>query len=600
LIKLKSGALKNTWYEYLKIDGEIPNFPIDSLEADLNGRKFRTGSIIKLYSYNLPPGSRSVISRDLKQSINEFLFQPALPIYTIDKSERYPKDKNLARDLFGLKRRLEEEGSKYVEDHFSEEMLYEGIGKSKVSCYIFKNKIDGKSAKESRESISREFFKNNMAVLFSINGQVHGYYTSEFITRSLKMPLLKNHLHIHVDCSEMNYLFRKELFMASRDRLKGSAETNELRALLSKTLSTGRLKDIYKDRKNSISIGSGETGELLKSFTKSMPFSSDLFKLLRNTFKIDIPKDKSKDKTKRKQKKPTEKTNHFNPKRFPSYFKLKGSGSEERPAAKIPLGEMRSVKFLTDVEDQYFDRTDESGDMQVSLLSFKSNTINGGDRQGSPKQLSDLVNIQKSSPNKGTIKLGLNPKEKLEIDDMVQIQVVLEGPGEPFEERFWIQIIDKEKPPKKFKEKEGPEENWGLPEYKLAYKNKKIDFITWDEFETNTGQTMEYKTIMHPLVEGDRLDTIFINMDSNVLMNYKSKIKSITEEQIETADKKYISSVYFHTLFLFTIAKQRKFDIRRNDEELDLCDFLKDIFSSYYTEFLLNFGTEELMSALSI
>jgi len=111
---------------------------------------------------------------------------------------------------------------------------------------------------------------------------------------------------------------------------------------------------------------------------------------------------------------------------------------------------------------------------------------------------------------------------------------------------------------------------------------------------------MEYKTIMHPLVEGDRLDTIFINMDSNVLMNYKSKIKSITEEQIETADKKYISSVYFHTLFLFTIAKQRKFDIRRNDEELDLCDFLKDIFSSYYTEFLLNFGTEELMSALSI
>ncbi len=42
------------------------------------------------------------------------------------------------------------------------------------------------------------------------------------------------------------------------------------------------------------------------------------------------------------------------------------------------------------------------------------------------------------------------------------------------------------------------------------------------------------------------------------------------------------------------------YDVTQDDKEIDLSDFLKDIFSSYYTEFLLNFGTEELMSALSI
>ena len=105
----------------------------------------------------------------------------ALPIFTIDKPERHPYDKNLMRDLFGLKRRLEQDESKYVEHYFSVEIDYEDIGKAKVTYYFFKNRINDKSAKETKDSISREFFKNNMAVLFSLNGQVHGHYTYEFI-----------------------------------------------------------------------------------------------------------------------------------------------------------------------------------------------------------------------------------------------------------------------------------------------------------------------------------------------------------------------------------------------------------------------------------
>ena len=83
-------------------------------------------------------------------------------------------------------------------------------------------------------------------------------------------------------------------------------------------------------------------------------------------------------------------------------------------------------------------------------------------------------------------------------------------------------------------------------------------------------------------------------------MSYKSKFKTISEEQIELADKKYLSSVYFHSLFLFTIAKKKKFNVKQEEKEIELTEFLKDIFSSHYTEFLLNFGTEELMSALAI
>ena len=81
-----------------------------------------------------------------------------------------------------------------------------------------------------------------MAILFSINGQVHGHLTSEFVTRTLKMQLIKDYLLIHVDCTHLNYKFRKELFMASRDRLKHGEETSILRDIVSRTLLKSKLK----------------------------------------------------------------------------------------------------------------------------------------------------------------------------------------------------------------------------------------------------------------------------------------------------------------------------------------------------------------------
>jgi len=594
---------KNTWYEYLKIDGAIPGFSIESLDLGLKGRKFTTGTIIKLYSYDLPAGARSVISRDLNQSINEFLFEPALPVYTIDKAERYPKDKNLARELFGLKRRLESEDMKYTEETFSQEFESADIGRTKVTCYVFRSKVDGRTVKETKETIQREFFKNNMSVLFSLNGQVHGHYTSEFITRSLKMSLLKNHLLIHVDCTQMKYEFRKELFMASRDRLKVCAETQTLRSCLTDLLSKGRLHEINKKRKDSLSLGSGDTSELLKSFTRSIPLNSDLLRLLQSAFDIDVPKEKDKGKgTKPKKKdKGKEQKQPFVPQRFPSFFNLVGSGSEAKPAAKIPLGGMRSVKFLTDAEDQYFDRSHEPGDLQVSLLGYKANESTGGDRQGEPTELSDLLNVSKSSPNEGRIRIALNPTQEMKVGDLVQVKAVLQGAGTEFEEAFWVRIVDKEKPSKTTrKEEEIRPESIGLPQYHLVYREPHEGHLTWEQFEEGVSLAMDFPEIMHPLIEGDKLEAIFINMDSNVLKSHKGRIRSISEEQIELAEKKYVSSVYFHTLFLFTIARHRNYSVQQGDTEVDLADFLKDVFSTYYSEFLLNFGMEQLMATLDL
>lgn len=595
---------KNTWYEYLLIDGNIPCFEIDTLDLGLHNRVFTTGTIIKLYSYNLPSGSRSVISRDLNQSINEFLFEPALPVYTIDTKERYPKDRNLERHLYGLKRRLEEDGSKYIRTFFSESHNDSDIGSLKITVYVFNPRIDGKSAKETKEAIKREFFKNNMSVMFSLNGQVHGSFTSEFINRSLKFNLLKDYLLIHVDCTNLKNSFRTELFMGSRDRLKNGEECTQLRRLVTDILTKGRLKEIYKEWKDSITTQSDSAEDLLKDFSNHLPMNQDLMKLLSNTFTLDI-KDKKREK-KKEQKKPKESPKQeipFNPKRFPSIFNidLKSKDKDKIPLTKIPLGGEKTLSFSTDVEDQYFDRIEEPGDLKITVLSQSTNVAEGGKQPGEPKDPGALIDVSVSSPSKGKIRVNINPTEKVNVADAVKINASLTSPEGDLEQVFIVQISDKESKPKATQEKKNEEDNIGLPRLQEVFETPKEGFKCWGDLDF---VEMDYAVVMHPFVEGDKLDTIFINMDSSVLKTYKSKLRS--EEQLIVADKRYVSAVYFHTLFLYMISKNRKYQIMKpksdSDEDLDdvdLSDYLKDIFDSYYSEFLLNFEMSTLMETLA-
>lgn len=589
---------KSTWYEYFKVDKNIPSFSIDTLDLGLCNRKFKTGTVIKMYSYDLPSGSRSVISRDLNQSINEYLFEPALPIITVDKKERYPDDRNLERDLYGLKRRLEESKNKYVEDNFVEDFTDKEIGNLKITTYLFKTKIDDKNVKDSKDSIRREFFKNGMSVLFSMNGQVHGHLTSEFISRTLKMQLLKDYLLIHVDCTNLNYEFRSELFMASRDRLKNGDETSILRDAVGKILLKSKLQDIYKKRRDSISFEGEDTKELIRSFTKNLPLNKDLLSLINQTFKLDDKGEKKPEEVKKEPKK-KEETEEFKPQRFPTYFKLGKKGSNEETFVKIPFGGEKSIRFSTDVENDYFIRVEEPGELKLGMLKYSKNEESGGTGHTNPKKIEDIFNVIKSNPQDGIIKIVFNPTKDVSIGDSFQIKASLTSPGKEFDQIFLVKISDKDKSKEKIKKPDKDDENKiGLPELVLVYKDEKEgeERMTWEKF-SEIGISMDYPNIIHPFVEGDILQKIYINMDSNVLKNYKSNLKS--EEQFNLADKKYFSSVYFHTLFLFTISKNKKYSMRQlvgsEEEDRDIVDYIKDVFESYYSSFLLNFGMEQLI-----
>ena len=216
--------------------------------------------------------------------------------------------------------------------------------------------------------------------------------------------------------------------------------------------------------------------------------------------------------------------------------------------------------------------------------------------------MSEVLNVVKRSPNEGVIKVVLNPTEKVQVGDAIQIKASLSGAGEVFKEIFWVKIIEPDKIPESNQKKPVVEDDRiGLPQHILVYEEKQEGAVSWMEME-NDGIEMEHRTIMHPYIEGETLERIYINMDSRVLKSYKSNLKS--EEQFQLADKRYISTVYFHTIFLYSINKNRKYEIKRLDGEeekdVDLTDYLKDIFASYYSAFLLNFEISDLMESLAI
>ena len=144
--------------------------------------------------------------------------------------------------------------------------------------------------------------------------------------------------------------------------------------------------------------------------------------------------DKKKEQPRKPRKERKEKEVPFKPERFPSFLNLMKKNDGETPVSIIPLGGERTLKFQTDVENAYFDRSEETGDLQVGLLNSKPNETKGGTAPGEPKQIEDLLNVNTESPQNGIIKISFNPKENVQVGDEMQVKVNLNGAGQDFEE----------------------------------------------------------------------------------------------------------------------------------------------------------------------
>src|SRR6056297_1929029 len=158
--------MKNSTFTYLAPKGKIPTFETESIplwpgdHPNVYGKAFKWGTFIKLYEYDMT-GMKTNILFDLYNYLSLLLPKVALPIRLYERRDY--KGKSLETTLSGLSVRLEEDKQKNLVKGFPTYHKMNVSGQTlKTHMYAFK---DG----------AEENYKNHEGVLFTINGQTHGY-----------------------------------------------------------------------------------------------------------------------------------------------------------------------------------------------------------------------------------------------------------------------------------------------------------------------------------------------------------------------------------------------------------------------------------------
>ena len=361
-------GMRSSHYTYLAPKRQILSFTASELpllpgpHPEALSEPLASGTYIKLYEYEIGTGLRSFIGFDLYYRLALLMPDVALPIRMVErrKYKAHSHDKTLA----GLSVRLDEDKSKNLEPEFQTpstgEMTVEGQ-KLDYSIYVFKK---GK----------KENYALSEGVVFSINGQTHGFLSKVFFTRkAVKMDYLSDSILVTIDCSKMTRRKQEELFMPSRDRLSNTTFRNyierELEDIIKnhsglKELQNRRRKEAIADKLQD----SKPLAHILEDIIKKSPALSSLFLRgvrIKNPFNMEGAGNKE----------------EFKGKEFPSYFNPVKNYTEKK-TKQCPINRKFRVQYETDAENNYFNRDKDPGELTLkfngeAIQDYSLNLWNG-------------------------------------------------------------------------------------------------------------------------------------------------------------------------------------------------------------------------------
>lgn len=494
--------MKSSTYTYLAPKNNVLSFKADTIPL-LPGQfpeayemPLEWGSFIKLYEYQLQPSSlKSLINLNLNYRLSLLLPSIALPVLLQERREYY-KGHTMHSVLSGLSVRLDEDKRENIEEGYpSSEVLNINGQKLNVNIYVFKRRT------------RIENYKKNQGIIFTINGQSHGYINKAFFTRkSVGMKYLSDSILVIVDCTDIDGDSRDNLFMNSRDRLRDGALKKEIEKELEnliknhqglRELKAKRREEEIKDKVKE----SKPLADILKNvITKSPTLSTLLIQGNRISDPFNFTKVGEKEK--------------FNGKLYPTFFKLVKKFSEEKPK-HAPLNHKFRVQFETDANNDYFTRENYPGEFKIYYKNKEYDKFNIGLWNG-------IANLNCELPNNSERADIL--EFKFEVTDPTQLN--------PFSGNFYVMVDNDTKNNKhngnfrakpaggKGNKKESPSA-LDLPQVIRIYRDN------WDDQSFDRESALAVKGS-----EEDGYD-FFVNM-SNVYLENESKLKSNEPELLKS------------------------------------------------------------------
>jgi len=402
-----SSGMKSSTYRYLAPYSEILSFEGDGLPLlpgdypEPYDEKFEWGTFIKLYEYQMT-GLKTNILFDLYNRLSLLMTQIALPIRFYERRKGYTGH-TFETTLFGLTVRLDEDRRDNLEEGFPTSSKLSVSGqKMNASIFAFKK---GQSEKYTKDE----------GIIFTINGQTHGYLSKAFFSRhAVGMGYLSDSLLVIVDCSEFDGRTREDLFMNSRDRLRSGELRSEIERKLEDLLKNHQgLRELReRRRREEIENKIGDSRPLADVIENILKRSPALSKLFLEGVRIPNPFKFEKAKT----------GEDYKGRQFPTYFTLVGKYPAETPK-NCPINVRLRVQFKTDAQNDYFSRDDDPGTFSlkvngIEIEDYSLNLWNG------------YANLNIELPFK--ISVGEVLHFKCEVNDISRT--------EPFLNEFYVKI----------------------------------------------------------------------------------------------------------------------------------------------------------------
>lgn len=364
------GNRRNSVYTYLAPinagknpkQGGVLSFSSDKLPIFPEGRNpyardAEHGTLIKLYEYATKYRTNMLLSDGIMRPLELLLAEVALPIRLYECRDYKGHAGSFENTLIGLRTRLKDNKANNIEEGFPDSSALQVSGEQmKITIYAFKKD-------------KADVYRGREGIIFTINGQTHGYLTWDFFRRKkVGMGYLRRSIFVVVDCTNFSGRGREDLFMNSRDRLSDGELRNaiekRLENLLRKHSGLRKLKE--RRRREELESKLDDSKPLEDILESLLEHSPTLSKLFLEGKRLSVP-------FKTIQAQSEEK--RFEGKQYPSYFKFKDLdyGTELHRGCHINM--RCRIIFETDVANDYFTRDIDQGEFSLHLISKNSETF---------------------------------------------------------------------------------------------------------------------------------------------------------------------------------------------------------------------------------
>lgn len=523
----KEGRRSST-FTYLTINGKIPMFEAEDLPL-LPGaypkayyRPLKWGTFVKLFEYQMPGGLKTNILFDLYNRVCLLLPNIALPVRFFERRKGY-RGHTLETTMSGLLVRLYEDRRSNLEQGFPNSSTISVSGE-KMTCQIFAFK-KGQSEK----------YRKNEGIIFTINGQTHGHIPVTFFKRkSVGMSYLADSILVTVDCTGFTGRTREDLFMNSRDRLRGGELRDQIEKKLEELLRNHPGLRALRERRRREEIqskleDSKPLREVLEEILRKSPALSSL---LIPGFKLKTPFDL----------RDVSQEEEFVGKKFPTYFKIRLKGVKG-----CPINSKFRIQYETDATNDYFERDNLPGEFGLYMEE---------------KEYTDyILNLWN-----GLATLSVSLPGRVKVGDALIFKSIVTDPTQfgPFEDQFQVDVLkqrrknngergERKKPPSQEKGSDRSiPSRLSLPQVIEIRKDR------WLEFDFSEFSALEVK---HTGTEGY---DFYINMDNIYLL---SEIKAKSDVDAKLLNEKYKSAL---VLIGLALLKENSDNEEQKDEDRDL------------------------------